>query len=55
VLQEMLGLKGVAGGAVATLVTLAAPAVYLWNSEPGSFRTFWIFRRRRSGRKWRGS
>jgi carbon starvation protein len=41
VLQEMLGLKGVAGGAAATVITLAAPAVYLWNSEPGSFRTFW--------------
>ncbi len=42
VLQEMTGLKGLAGGAVATLITLAAPSVYLWNSPPGSFRTFWI-------------
>ena len=42
VLQEITGLKGFAGGAVATLVTLAAPSVYLWNSPPGSFRTFWL-------------
>jgi carbon starvation protein len=42
VLQEITGLKGFAGGAIATLVTLAAPSVYLWNSPPGSFRTFWL-------------
>jgi carbon starvation protein len=42
VLQEITGLKGFAGGAVATLITLAAPSVYLWNSPPGSFRTFWL-------------
>jgi carbon starvation protein len=42
VLQEITGLKGLAGGVVATLITLAAPSVYLWNSPPGSFRTFWI-------------
>ena len=42
VLQEMTGLKGLAGGAIATLITLAAPSVYLWNSPPGSFRTFWL-------------
>ena len=37
VLQEMTGLKGLAGGAIATLITLAAPSVYLWNMPPGSF------------------
>lgn len=42
VLQELTGLRGTVGGAVATLFTLAAPAVYLWTSPPGSFRTFWI-------------
>jgi len=42
VLQEMLGLKGLAGGVLATLITLAAPSLYLWNSPPGSFRTFWL-------------
>jgi carbon starvation protein len=34
VLQEITGLKGFAGGAIATLITLAAPSVYLWNSPP---------------------
>jgi carbon starvation protein len=42
VLQEMTGLKGLAGGAVATLITLAGPAAYLSTSPPGSFKTFWI-------------
>jgi carbon starvation protein len=42
VFQEITGLKGFAGGALATLITLAAPSVYLWSSPPGSFRTFWL-------------
>ena len=42
VFQELTGLSGIAGGAIATLCTLVAPAVYLWVSPPGSFRTFWI-------------
>lgn len=42
VLQEMTGLSGLAGGAVATLLTLAGPSLYLWTMPPGSFRTFWI-------------
>jgi carbon starvation protein len=42
VLQEITGLKGFAGGALATIMTLAAPSLYLWNSPPGSFRTFWM-------------
>jgi carbon starvation protein len=42
VLQEMTGLKGLAGGAIATLITLAGPAAYLALSPPGSFRTFWV-------------
>lgn len=42
VLQEMTGLKGLAGGAVATVLTLAAPSLYLWKMPPGSFRTFWV-------------
>jgi carbon starvation protein len=37
----MLGLRGIVGGAIATLVTLAAPSVYLWKMPPGSFYTFW--------------
>ena len=41
VLQEMTGLKGLAGGAVATVITLAGPALYLWNMPAGSFKTFW--------------
>ncbi len=41
VLQEITGLKGIAGGIIATALTLAAPSVYLWNSPPGSFKTFW--------------
>ena len=41
VLQEMTGLRGLAGGAVATLVTLAGPALYLWKMPANSFMTFW--------------
>jgi carbon starvation protein len=41
VLQEMLGLRGMSGGAIATLVTLAGPGIYLWKMPPGSFYTFW--------------
>jgi carbon starvation protein len=41
VLQEMTGLKGLAGGAVATLITLAGPSLYLWTNPPGRFYTFW--------------
>jgi carbon starvation protein len=41
VFQEITGLKGIAGGAIATLITLAGPSVYLASSPPGSFRTFW--------------
>ncbi|MGH7213521.1 MAG: carbon starvation CstA family protein [Tepidisphaeraceae bacterium] len=42
VLQEMTGLKGLAGGAVATLITLAGPALYLWKMPSNSFFTFWV-------------
>jgi carbon starvation protein len=42
VLQEITGLKGMLGGAVATFITLAAPSIYLLLSPPGSFKTFWI-------------
>lgn len=41
VMQELTGLKGIAGGAISTVITLAAPSVYLWVSPPGSFKTFW--------------
>ena len=41
VLQEMTGLRGLPGGAVATLITLAGPSVYLWKMQPNSFMTFW--------------
>jgi carbon starvation protein len=41
VLQEMTGLKGLPGGAVATLLTLAGPALYLSYMPAGSFKTFW--------------
>jgi carbon starvation protein len=42
VLQEMTGLKGLSGGAVATLLTLGGPSLYLWKMPAGSFKTFWI-------------
>ena len=42
VLQEMTGLKGLAGGAVATVITLAGPSLYLWSNPPGKFLTFWV-------------
>src|SRR5688500_11477323 len=41
VLQEMTGLKGLPGGAVATLITLAGPSLYLWKMPSNSFMTFW--------------
>ncbi len=41
VLQELTGLRGMAGGALATFVTLAIPSLYLWQSQAGSFRMFW--------------
>jgi carbon starvation protein len=42
VLQEITGLKGMAGGAVATLLTLVGPSVYLFLAPPEwGFRTFW--------------
>lgn len=41
VLQELLGLKGTLGAALATLLTIAPPAIYLVSSPPGAFRTFW--------------
>ena len=41
VLQEMTGLRGLPGGAVATLITLAGPALYLWKMPANSFMTFW--------------
>src|SRR5687767_14692087 len=40
VLQEMTGLKGLPGGAVATLITLAGPALYLHYMPARSFTTF---------------
>lgn len=42
VFQELTGLRGISGGAIATLLTLAGPAIYLWVSPPGAFRSFWI-------------
>jgi carbon starvation protein len=43
VLQEMLGLTGIVGGAIATFMTLIAPAAYLWYAPPEwGWRTFWI-------------
>jgi carbon starvation protein len=42
VLQEMTGLQGLAGGAVATLITLSAPSYYLWKMPANSFMTFWV-------------
>jgi carbon starvation protein len=41
VLQELTGLRGLAGGAVATLITLGIASVYLALMPAGSFRTFW--------------
>jgi carbon starvation protein len=42
VFQELTGLRGMWGGALATLITLAGPALYLSTSRPGAFRDFWI-------------
>jgi carbon starvation protein len=42
VLQELTGLRGLAGGAAATIVTLAGPSIYLWLNPPGKFMTFWV-------------
>lgn len=42
VLQELTGLGGLAGGMIATFITVAAPAFYLWFAPPEwGFRTFW--------------
>jgi carbon starvation protein len=41
VLQEMTGLRGLWGGAIATVLTLAGPSAYLAVSPAGSFRLFW--------------
>jgi carbon starvation protein len=41
VMQEILGIKGLVGGVIATIVTLAAPSLYLWTAPAGAFRTFW--------------
>lgn len=42
VLQELTGLGGLAGGVIATFITVAAPAFYLWFAPPEwGFRTFW--------------
>ena len=42
VLQEITGLKGKIGGAVATILTLAMPSLYLAYMPPKSFMTFWV-------------
>lgn len=41
VLQELTGMKGMAGGAAATLLTLAGPSIYLMLMPANSFLTFW--------------
>lgn len=41
VFQELTGLRGLVGGACATILTLAGPSIYLVVSPPGSFRSFW--------------
>jgi carbon starvation protein len=42
VLQEITGLQGKVGGAVATILTLAMPSLYLAYMPPKSFMTFWV-------------
>jgi len=43
VFQEMTGIGGFVGGAIATGVTLVGPAFYLWYAPPEwGFRTFWV-------------
>jgi carbon starvation protein len=42
VMQELIGIKGIFGGVVATLITLSAPSVYLYLAPPGAFKTFWV-------------
>jgi carbon starvation protein len=41
VLQELLGIKGVWAGALATMLTLAFPAIYLLGNDPDAWRKFW--------------
>jgi carbon starvation protein len=41
VMQELIGVKGLTGGILATVITLAAPSFYLYLNPPGSFMTFW--------------
>ncbi|MCS7032379.1 MAG: carbon starvation protein A [Phycisphaerae bacterium] len=42
VFQELTGLRGLSGGILATLATVAGPAAYLWFAPPEwGFRTFW--------------
>ena len=40
-LQELLGWKSTLGAVLATLVTVAVPALILTRSEPGEFMRFW--------------
>lgn len=42
IFQELTGLSGMTGGAIATLVTLAGPSLYLGMAPAGAFKTFWI-------------
>lgn len=41
VMQELIGVRGLLGGVLATFMTLAGPGAYLWLSEPGRFLDFW--------------
>lgn len=41
VLQELFGWRGLLGGIVATVVTLAVPAAVLIGAQPGAWREFW--------------
>jgi len=43
VFQELTGMSGIVGGTIATVATVAGPAIYLWNAPPEwGFRTFWV-------------
>ncbi len=42
VFQELTGLSGLWGGAMATIATLALPGLYLWAMPAGSFKDFWL-------------
>jgi carbon starvation protein len=42
ILQELFGLKGKAGAAIGTALTVGVPLMFLLAAEPGSYKKFWV-------------